>query len=82
MSRDGDKDGGLPAREGDHVAVVGENRKCWSSRWPTCPKWARARWCAWQKYKDGGLSVHHLHAGRWAAGKDPAGRTRLEPGPT
>ncbi len=63
--------------EGDHVAVVGENRKLLVFSVAELPEMARGKGVRLQKYKDGGLSdvyVFHLAAGlTW---RDPAGRTR------
>ncbi|MFN4159173.1 MAG: DNA topoisomerase IV subunit A [Gemmobacter sp.] len=65
---------------GDHVAVVGENRKMLVFPLPELPEMARGKGVRMQKYKDGGLSdavTFALSAG--LAWKDPAGRTRTEP---
>ena len=64
---------------GDHVAVVGENRKVLI--FPICeiPEMVRGKGVRLQKYKEGGLSditTFDLSAGlSWL---DPAGRTRTE----
>ncbi|MGR3758296.1 MAG: DNA topoisomerase IV subunit A [Tranquillimonas sp.] len=67
------------AVEGDHVAVVGENRKVLVFALTELPEMARGKGVRLQKYKDGGLSdaiTFDLAAGlSW---KDPAGRTRTE----
>jgi topoisomerase-4 subunit A len=64
---------------GDHVAVVGENRKLLVFPLSELPEMARGKGVRLQKYKDGGLSdatTFALAEGlRW---KDPAGRTRTE----
>ena len=64
---------------GDHVAVVGENRKVLLFALEELPEMARGKGVRLQKYKDGGLS--DLTTFRIADGltwKDPAGRTRTE----
>ena len=65
---------------GDHVAVVGENRKLLVFALEELPEMARGKGVRLQKYKDGGLVdaiTFNLAAGlSW---KDPAGRTRTEP---
>ena len=64
---------------GDHVAVVGENRKVLIFPLDELPDMAKGKGVRLQKYKDGGLSdatTFNLAAGlSW---KDPAGRTRTE----
>ncbi len=64
---------------GDHVAVVGENRKVVVFPLAELPVMARGKGVRLQKYKDGGLSdvtTFELAAGlTWL---DPAGRTRTE----
>ncbi len=66
---------------GDHVAVVGENRKMLVFPLAELPELGRGKGVRLQKYKDGGLSdatTFDLAAGlSW---KDPAGRTRSEAG--
>ncbi|MFC7702967.1 DNA topoisomerase IV subunit A [Plastorhodobacter daqingensis] len=65
---------------GDHVAVVGDNRKVLVFPLDELPEMARGKGVRLQKYKDGGLSdltTFTLSAG--LAWKDPAGRTRTEP---
>ncbi|MER2510551.1 DNA topoisomerase IV subunit A [Amaricoccus sp.] len=63
---------------GDHVVVVGENRKLLVFPLTELPEMARGKGVRLQRYKDGGLSdvaTFDLAAGlSW---KDPAGRTRL-----
>lgn len=64
---------------GDHVAVVGDNRKVLVFALAELPEMAKGKGVRLQKYKDGGLSdatTFVLAAGlSW---KDPAGRTRTE----
>ncbi|MBN2630233.1 MAG: DNA topoisomerase IV subunit A [Rhodobacteraceae bacterium] len=66
--------------KGDHVAVVGENRKLLVFPLSELPEMAKGKGVRLQKYKDGGLSdaiTFTLADGlTW---KDPAGRTRTEP---
>jgi len=65
---------------GDHVAVVGENRKVLIFPLSELPEMGRGKGVRLQSYKDGGLSdalTFTLALGlTW---KDPAGRTRTEP---
>jgi len=64
---------------GDHVAVVGENRKVLVFALDELPEMGRGKGVRLQKYKDGGLSdatTFVLEEGlSWL---DPAGRTRTE----
>ncbi len=64
---------------GDHVAVVGQNRKLLVFALDELPEMARGKGVRLQKFKDGGLSdaiLIRLEDGlSW---KDPAGRTRTE----
>ena len=64
---------------GDHVAVVGENRKVLVFPLDELPEMARGKGVRLQKYKDGGMSdaaTFTLSEGlSWL---DPAGRTRTE----
>ena len=64
---------------GDHVAIVGENRKVLIFPLSELPEMGRGKGVRLQKYKDGGLNdatTFALEDGlSW---KDPAGRTRLE----
>ncbi|MDB5666666.1 DNA gyrase C-terminal beta-propeller domain-containing protein, partial [Cypionkella sp.] len=64
---------------GDHVAVVGDNRKVLVFPLAELPEMAKGKGVRLQKYKDGGLSdatTFVLAAGLvW---KDPAGRNRTE----
>jgi topoisomerase-4 subunit A len=65
--------------EGDHVAVIGDNRKLLLFPIAEMPEMTRGRGVILQKYKDGGLSDAKTFNRReglgWAAG---AGRTRTE----
>ena len=65
--------------QGDHVAVVGENRKMLVFALSELPEMGRGKGVRLQKYKDGGMSdvaTFDLAAGlSWL---DPAGRTRTE----
>ncbi|MEO0634558.1 MAG: DNA topoisomerase IV subunit A, partial [Pseudomonadota bacterium] len=65
--------------DGDHVAVVGDNRKVLVFPLEELPEMARGKGVRLQKYKDGGLSdatTFTLADGlSWL---DPAGRTRTE----
>ncbi|MFE3839567.1 DNA topoisomerase IV subunit A [Pseudogemmobacter sonorensis] len=64
---------------GDHVAVVGENRKLLVFALSELPEMARGKGVRLQKYKDGGLSDAITFAfGQGLSWKDPAGRTRSE----
>lgn len=67
------------AVSGDHIAVVGENRKLLVFPLAELPEMARGKGVRLQKYKDGGLSdaiTFTLSDGlSW---RDPAGRTRHE----
>ena len=64
---------------GDHVAVVGDNRKVLVFPLTDLPEMSKGKGVRLQKYKDGGLSdaiTFVMAAGlSW---KDPAGRTRTE----
>jgi len=64
---------------GDHVAIVGENRKVLVFPLSELPEMGRGKGVRLQKYKDGGLSdaaTFSIAAGLiWL---DPAGRTRTE----
>ena len=65
--------------QGDHVAVVGENRKMLVFALSELPEMGRGKGVRLQKYKDGGMSDVATFA--MAAGLswlDPAGRTRTE----
>ena len=64
---------------GDHVAVVGENRKVLVFPLAELPEMARGKGVRLQKYKDGGLSDAITFALKdGLSWKDPAGRTRSE----
>jgi topoisomerase-4 subunit A len=65
--------------DGDHVAVVGENRKLLVFPLTDLPEMGRGKGVRLQRYKDGGLAdarVFRLSEG--LAWKDSAGRTRSE----
>ncbi|MEM9197463.1 MAG: DNA topoisomerase IV subunit A, partial [Pseudomonadota bacterium] len=65
---------------GDHVAVVGQNRKMLVFPLDDLPEMARGKGVRLQKYKDGGLSdVVTLDLAQGLAWPDSAGRTRREP---
>ena len=65
--------------KGDHVAVVGENRKVLVFALDELPEMARGKGVRLQKYKDGGLSdVVTFALEEGLSWKDPAGRTRTE----
>jgi topoisomerase-4 subunit A len=62
---------------GDHVAVVGENRKLLAFPIADLPEMGRAKGVRLQKYKDGGLSdAATFTLAEGLVWKDPAGRTR------
>jgi topoisomerase IV subunit A len=64
---------------GDHVAVVGDNRKMLVFPLADLPEMARGKGVRLQKYKDGGLSDATTFAlADGLSWKDPAGRTRTE----
>ena len=64
---------------GDHVAVVGQNRKLLVFPLAELPEMTRGKGVRLQKYKDGGLSdATTFHIEHGLAWKDPAGRTRTE----
>ena len=65
--------------EGDHVAVVGENRKMLVFPQDELPEMARGKGVRLQKYKDGGLTDATTFAlADGLSWFDPAGRTRTE----
>jgi topoisomerase IV subunit A len=65
---------------GDHVAVVGENRKMLVFALEELPEMTKGKGVRLQKYKDGGLSdLTTLTLSEGLNWKDPAGRTRTEP---
>ena len=64
---------------GDHVAVVGENRKVLVFPLDALPEMSRGKGVRLQKYKDGGLSDATTFAiAEGLSWRDPAGRTRTE----
>jgi topoisomerase IV subunit A len=64
---------------GDHVAVVGDNRKLLVFPLADLPEMARGKGVRLQKYKDGGLSdATTFTLAQGLSWKDPAGRTRTE----
>jgi len=64
---------------GDHVAVVGENRKVLIFALAELPEMGRGKGVRLQKYKDGGLSdITTFTLAEGLSWKDPAGRTRTE----
>ncbi|MDE3122644.1 MAG: DNA topoisomerase IV subunit A, partial [Paracoccaceae bacterium] len=64
---------------GDHVAVVGENRKMLVFPLADLPEMARGKGNRLQKYKDGGLAdATTFELAKGLSWKDPAGRTRTE----
>ena len=65
---------------GDHVAVVGENRKLLVFALTELPEMGRGKGVRLQKYKDGGLAdVATLTLANGLSWKDTGGRTRVEP---
>ena len=67
------------AAEGDHIAVVGENRKVLVFALDELPEMAKGKGVRLQKYKDGGLSdATTFTLAEGLSWKDPAGRTRTE----
>ncbi|WP_163848848.1 DNA topoisomerase IV subunit A [Pseudooceanicola aestuarii] len=65
--------------QGDHVAVVGENRKVLVFPLDELPEMGRGKGVRLQKYKDGGLSdLRTLTLVDGLSWHDPAGRTRTE----
>jgi topoisomerase-4 subunit A len=78
--RDGVHTAVVRAVQGDHVAVVGENRKMLVFPLSELPEMAKGKGVRLQKYKDGGLSDAITFAlADGLSWKDPAGRTRTEP---
>ena len=64
---------------GDHVAVVGENRKVLIFPISEIPEMVRGKGVRLQKYKDGGLSdITTFNLSKGLTWLDPAGRTRSE----
>ena len=65
--------------QGDHIAVVGENRKVLVFALDELPEMAKGKGVRLQKYKDGGLSdATTFTLSEGLSWKDPAGRTRTE----
>ncbi len=65
---------------GDHVAVVGDNRKVLVFGLDELPEMGRGKGVRLQKYKDGGLSdATTFTLANGLSWLDPAGRTRTEP---
>lgn len=65
--------------DGDHVAVVGENRKVLIFPLSELPEMGRGKGVRLQKYKDGGLSdARTFTLADGLSWLDPAGRTRTE----
>ncbi|WP_296473312.1 DNA topoisomerase IV subunit A [Roseinatronobacter sp.] len=65
--------------EGDHLAVVGENRKLLVFALAELPEMGRGKGVRLQSYKDGGLSdLRTITLAEGLSWKDPAGRTRTE----
>ena len=64
---------------GDHVAVVGDNRKVLIFPLADLPEMTKGKGVRLQRYKDGGLSdAMTFTLARGLSWKDPAGRTRTE----
>ncbi|SMX46687.1 DNA topoisomerase IV subunit A [Maliponia aquimaris] len=67
------------AVSGDHVAVVGDNRKVLVFALDELPEMGRGKGVRLQKYKDGGLSdARTFTLAEGLSWLDPAGRTRTE----
>ncbi|MEO8243266.1 MAG: DNA topoisomerase IV subunit A [bacterium] len=65
--------------QGDHVAVVGDNRKVLIFPLAELPEMGKGKGVRLQKYKDGGLSdATTFELAKGLSWKDPAGRTRSE----
>ena len=65
--------------KGDHIAVVGENRKVLIFSIEELPEMGRGKGVRLQKYKDGGLSdATTFNFAEGLSWLDPAGRTRTE----
>jgi topoisomerase-4 subunit A len=65
--------------KGDHIAVVGENRKVLIFSIEELPEMGRGKGVRLQKYKDGGLSdATTFNVEEGLSWLDPAGRTRTE----
>jgi topoisomerase IV subunit A len=66
--------------QGDHVAVVGDNRKMLVFAMSELPEMAKGKGVRLQKYKDGGLAdATTFTLANGLSWLDPAGRTRTEP---
>ncbi|MGB5870984.1 MAG: DNA topoisomerase IV subunit A [Albidovulum sp.] len=77
--KDGVKAQVCRAVTGDHVAVVGDNRKVLLFPLAELPEMGRGKGVRLQKYKDGGLSdATTFTLSEGLSWKDPAGRTRTE----
>ncbi|MCT8331773.1 DNA topoisomerase IV subunit A [Albidovulum sediminis] len=77
--RDGAKTQVCRKVAGDHVAVVGDNRKLLVFALDELPEMGRGKGVRLQKYKDGGLSdATTFVLADGLSWKDPAGRTRTE----
>ncbi len=77
--RDGVKTQVCCVVKGDHVAVVGENRKVLVFPLSDLPEMVRGKGVRLQRYKDGGLSdATTFVLAQGLTWKDPAGRTRTE----
>ncbi len=64
---------------GDHLAVVGENRKLLVFPLTELPEMGRGKGVRLQSYKDGGMAdLTTIRLAEGLSWKDPAGRTRLE----
>ena len=64
---------------GDHIAVVGENRKVLIFSITELPEMVRGKGVRLQKYKEGGLSdITTFNLSEGLSWLDPAGRTRTE----
>jgi topoisomerase-4 subunit A len=78
--RDGVTTAVVTVAKGDHVAVVGENRKMLVFPLAELPDMAKGKGVRLQKYKDGGMSdAISFTLADGLSWKDPAGRTRHEP---
>lgn len=65
--------------DGDHIAVVGQNRKVLVFPLSELPEMGRGKGVRLQKYKDGGMSdLTTFNMADGLTWKDPAGRTRTE----
>ncbi len=77
--RDGAKAAVCKPIHGDHVAVVGENRKLLVFALEELPEMGRGKGVRLQKYKDGGMvDATTFTLANGLTWKDPAGRTRTE----